>query len=191
MIMEFEEMKKIWDSQEEEHVFTINQSVLHSHVVAKQRKGLHIANVSEWMLITVNIMVPVYIIATMVTGKINISMLFLAGWMLLTAAFVANGRYKRTSGSARFDRDLNGDLQFAINVATYQGRLATLGRWNILPLGVLSVTGLIEAEKPLWIAGVLVFFLFIANYAAGWETGFYKSRLHELEVLKRKLEEEV
>jgi hypothetical protein len=189
--MEFEEMKKIWDTQKEEYLFTINQSALHNRVVAKQKQSLHITNTSEWLMIIVNILVPVYILSTMLSaGSRNISMMIMSGWMILTASFIINGRYKRISGSARFDRNLNSDLQFAIDVSKYQVRLATLGRWNILPIGLLSITGLLEADKPLWIAAVLVIFLLGANYAAGWESSIYQSRLHELEGLKNKLEEE-
>ena len=184
-------MKKIWDTQKEEYVFTLNQSALHHHVVAKQNQGLHITNISEWLMIAVNILIPVYIMATMLSGEMNISMMIMSGWLLLTAAFVINGRYRRMRGSSTFDRTLKGDLQFAIDVARYQVRLAALGRWNIVPIGLLSVTGLIEADKPLWIAAVVVIFLFLANHAAGWESNLYKARLHQLEGLMKKLVEEV
>lgn len=33
-------------------------------------------------------------------------------------------------------------------------------------------------------------FLFLANYAAGWEHGIYKARKRELEILRNKLENE-
>ena len=189
--MEFDELKKIWDTQKEEYVFTLNQSALHNHVVAKQNQGLHITNISEWLMIAVNMLIPLYIIATMVSGEINLAMMIMSGWMLLTAAFVINGRYKRLKGGSTFGRTLKGDLQFAIDVARYQVRLAALGRWNIVPIGLLSVTALIEAGKPLWIAAVLAIFLLLANYAAGWESNLYKTRLQQLEWLMKKLEEEV
>src|SRR5262245_36937560 len=116
--MEFEEMKKIWDNQKEEYVFTINQSVMHNHIVKKQRQGLHITIISEWLMIVVNILVPVYIVTTTVSsGSKNISLIILSGWLVLTAAYVINGRVKRINGSSRFDRSLNGDLQFAVEVA--------------------------------------------------------------------------
>lgn len=189
--MEFEEMKKIWDTQKEEYVFTINQSAMHNHIVRKQRQGLHITNISEWLMIVVNILVPVYVVTTTVSsGSKNVSLIILSGWLILTAAYVINGRVKRISGSSRFDRSLNGDLQFAVEVARYQVRLAALGRWNIVPIGVLTVSGLIEAEKPVWIAAGVVVVLLLANYVAGWESNIYKSRLLELEGLRKKLEAE-
>lgn len=189
--MEFDEMKKIWDAQKDEYVFTINQSAMHNHVIRKQKQSLHITNISEWVMIVVNILVPVYIVTTTVSsGSKNISLIILSGWLFLTAAYIINGRVKRISGSSRFDRSLNGDLEFAVEVARYQVRLAALGRWNIVPIGVLTVTGLVEAEKPLWIAGAVVAVFIIANYVAGWESNIYKSRLVELEGLRNKLEAE-
>lgn len=189
--MEFDQMKKIWNSQKQEYMYSINQSALQNHVIKKQKQGLHITNISEWLMIVVNTIAPVFIIVSVRPWDgINVSMMILAGWMFFTAAFIAHGRYRRVNGNSVFDRTINGDLQFAIDVARYQVRIASLGRWNIAPIGVLSVTGLLEAEKPIWIAGVLVAFLFLANYVAGWENSFYKSRLTELEGLKKKLEEE-
>jgi hypothetical protein len=188
--MEFEEMKKIWDTQKLEHVFTIDQSALHRRVLTKQTQGLHITNMSEWLLIFVNVIAPISILFMMLSNNtINISMVLLSCWMFVNAGYVAYQRRRRINGSTQFERTLAGDLQFALDVARYQVRLSTLGRWNILPIGILSLTGLIEADKPFWIAAALVVFLVITNYAAGMEANFYKRRFTELESLKKKLEE--
>jgi hypothetical protein len=109
--------------------------------------------------------------------------------MLMIAAYVARGRYHRINGSTRFDRSLKGDLQFALDVARYQVKLSTLGRWIIFPVALLSVTGLIEADKSIWIALAVIIFMLMLNYLAGWESKYYQARLHQLEVLKKKLEE--
>lgn len=192
MTMKFEEMKKIWDGQKKEHVFQIDQSALHHLVMRKRTQGLNITNISEWLLIAVNIIAPATIVfMTLSNETINVSMITLSCWMLLSASYVGYRRHQRMNGYARFARTLRDDLQFALDTARYQVRLSVFGRWNVVPLGILSVAGLFEADKPVWIAMALVIFLLIANYAAGWEANFYKRRLTELEALKNKLEEPV
>ena len=85
---------------------------------------------------------------------------------------------------------MHGDLRHALSVATYQVRLAQFGRWNILPIGILILLGVWESGKSIWVVvGTLIFFV-LANYVAGWESGIYKARKRELEILKNKLEGE-
>jgi hypothetical protein len=90
----------------------------------------------------------------------------------------------------QFGRTLKDELRGALDVARYQVKLSSLGRWNALPIAVLSVTGLFEAGKAFWITIVVILFFIILNYAAGWEVNVYKRRLTELEALKQKLEGE-
>ncbi len=190
IIMEFEEMKKIWDTQKQEHIFSLDQSALHNRVLAKQKQGLHIANVSELMLILSNILGAVSILTVVVPREhVNISMTIMSVCMLMVAVYVARGRFQRVNGNTKFNRSLNGDLQFALDVARYQVKLSTLGRWSIFPVAILSVTGLLEAEKSIWIALAVIIFMLILNYLARWESKYYQARLHQLEVLKKKLEE--
>jgi hypothetical protein len=190
--MEFEEMKKVWDTQKEEHVFRMDQAAIHRRVMAKQIQGLHITNTSEWLLILTNSIAAAFVLFTTLSNEtINVSMIIMSCFMLVAAAYIAYGRYQRLNGYTQFNRTLKDDLQFALDVARYQVRLSAFGRWNIVPFGVLSLIGLYEADKPLWISAILIVFLVVLNYAAGWEANFYKRRLVELEVLKNKLEEPV
>jgi hypothetical protein len=188
--MEFEEMKKIWDSQKQEHVFSLDQSALHNRVLTKQKQGLHIAHISELLLIFSNILGAASILAVVIPReRFNISMTIMSVCMLMVATYVARGRYQRINGNAKFDRSLKGDLEFALDVARYQVKLSTLGRWIIFPVATLSVTGLIEAEKSFWIVLAIIFFMLLLNYFAGWESKYYQTRLNQLEALKKKLEE--
>jgi len=83
-----------------------------------------------------------------------------------------------------------GDLRHAIAVATYQVQLSYLLRWNTLPIGILIILSVWDGGRSFWLAIGIMIFLFIANYAAGWEHNFYKSRKRELEILLNKLNEQ-
>ena len=117
-------------------------------------------------------------------------MYILAVWMLISALYLLVSRTRRISGNRRFDRSLRGDLTHAISMATYQVHLSRLMRWNILPIGILTLLGIWDHGKPAWIiVGILLFFV-LANYAGGWEHRIYKARKRELEILQDKLENE-
>ena len=52
--MEFEEMKKVWDSQNNEMLYGINEKAMHNHILSKKKQANHITNASELILIIAN-----------------------------------------------------------------------------------------------------------------------------------------
>ena len=51
--MEFDEMKKIWDSQNNEPLYGINEKALHNRILSKKKQAHHITNISELLAIIV------------------------------------------------------------------------------------------------------------------------------------------
>ena len=189
--MEFDEMKGIWDSQDNEPLYTVNEKALYSHILSKKNQAHHITNISELLWIIVNSCAGCFILGlNLFNQSDSIFMYLLSAWMPVTAFYVLMSRVRRIKGDRRFDRSIRGDLDHAVWLATYQVRLSRLGRWNILPIGILSVVGVLDSGKsPWWIAGFVIFFV-LTTYAAGWEHGIYKARKRELDVLRNKLEQE-
>lgn len=189
--MEFDELKKIWDSQNNEPLYGFNEKALHNRILSKKRQAYHITNTSELLGIIVNISAGAFILGvTFFQQNGNTSMYFLSAWMLISGLYFLISRIRRMRGDHRFDRSMRGDLDHAISVATYQVRLSQLMRWNIVPIGILTLIGVWGNGKSLWFTvGILIFFV-VANYAAGWEHGIYKARKRELEILQNKLENE-
>ena len=186
--MEFNEMKKIWDSQNKVPLYAINEEALHNRIMSKKKTGYHITNTSELLLIIVNVGAGLFILGINLSKPgIDIYRYLLAAWMLLSALYMLVSRIRRINSSHRFDRSMLGDLSNAISVATYQVRLSQVGRWNILPIGVFSLLWLWESGKPMWsIIGIAIFFAFAA-FATRWEHSIYKARKRELEILEKKL----
>ena len=189
--MEFDEMKQIWDSQNNEPLYAINVTALHNCILSKKETGYHLTNTSELLLIIVNASAGLLILGLNLSEPgVNIYMYLLAAWMLLSTLYMLVSRIRRINSSKRFDRSMLGDLSNAISLATYQVRLSQVGRWNILPIGVLSLLGLWDSGKPIWvIVGIAIFFAFAA-YATRWEHSIYKNKKRELEVLQEKLKGE-
>ena len=65
--MEFEEMKKIWDAQNNEILYGINEKAMHNHILSKKKQAHHITNISELLIIIV------YIITGSVVLGMNLS----------------------------------------------------------------------------------------------------------------------
>jgi hypothetical protein len=187
--MKFEEMKTIWDSQNNEMLFAINEQAMHCLIHSKMEKGKHITNISELLWIVVNILAGSFVLGiNLFKENEDIFMYLLSAWMFGTAFFLLASRVRRVNASKKFDRTMLGDLEHAIAVATYQVRFSFLGRWNILPIGTLVALGLWDSGKSIWILIAFIVFFILTNYASGWEHRIYKNRKRELENLKGKLE---
>ena len=189
--MEFDEIKKVWDSQNEEAIYGINEKALHNRILAKKNKGYHITNASELLAIIANFGGGAVILAvSLYRESANIFLFLLVAWMFVTALYVLVSRSRRIKAEHTFDRSVLGDLRHAIAVATYQVQLSFLLRWNIVPIGLLLILSIWDGGRSVWLAIGMMVFLFIANYFAGWEHNFYKSRKRELESLLSKLDTE-
>lgn len=187
--MEFEELQKIWNAQDNKPLYAINEKTMYNYILSKKKQAYHITNISELLLIFVNIGSGCFVLAMNLFNQ-SIFIYLLSAWMFGTALFTVISRIRRIKSSNRFDRSMHGDLDYAVSIATYQVRISQVMRWNILPIGALCFLGLWEGGKPVWIAIVVLMFFALAYYASGWEHKIYKKKKRELEVLQRKLENE-
>ena len=53
--MEFDEIKKIWDSQNKEYMYAINEQALHNRILTKKNKATRTTDVSELLLMITNV----------------------------------------------------------------------------------------------------------------------------------------
>jgi hypothetical protein len=187
--MEFEEMKKIWDTQNNEPIYGINEKALHSHIISKMNKGNKITHLSELVSIIAYGFTGLLIPASIAINKgSNLFVYFLAVWMLFSAVYCLISRIRRIRGGRQFDRSMHGDLEYAISVATYQVNFSRLVRWNTLPIALISVLGVWDGGKSGWIALGLAMFFALSIFASGWEHNIYVKRKRELEGLRKMLE---
>lgn len=191
--MEFDELQRIWNTQTREPQWVINETALHNRIVAKKKQTGHITNISEWLILGVNLGAGVFILGlTMVKPTAGALWLYLmATWMLGTAAIVLANRLRRLKNTPSFDRSMLGEIRAAVSVATYQVRLSQWMRWNSLPIGLLSLLGVWKGEQSIWLILAIGLFFTLTYLASGWEHGVYKARKRELERLRYKLEQPV
>jgi hypothetical protein len=187
--MEFDELQKIWDAQNDKPLYAINENALHNRISVKKNNGLHISNISELLTIIVNFAGGVFILGINLFNKnANGFMYLMSAWMVGVAVYTLVSRSRRIKKDSIYDRSLKGDLLHAVSVADYQVKFSRLMRWNILPITIFLFLGILETGKSIWLAVGTSVFLILANYAAGWEHNIYKKRKLELETLRDKLE---
>ena len=187
--MEFEELRKIWDAQNDQPLYAINEKAMYNLILSKKKQAHHITNISELLIIIVYFITGSFVLGmNLFDQSSNISMYVLSAWMLGSALFMLVNRVRRIKGGNQFERSMSGELDHAISVATYQVRISQIMLWNILPIGTLTILGLWEGGKPIWITMVVLLFFALSYYAGGWEHNIYKRKKRELEVLKKKLD---
>lgn len=189
--MEFEEIRKIWDSQNNEPLYTINEKALHNRIVSKKKQAHHITNASELLSIIAYVSTGCFIFGVNLFRQGgNMYMYILSAWMLGSALYLLVGRIRRIHENLRFDRSMRGDLAHAVSVATYQVRISQLMRWNIIPVGIFIVLGCWNSGKSAWLIIAVLLFFMLTYYFSGWEHRIYKARKRDLEILQDKLENE-
>ena len=186
--MEFEELKKIWNAQDNQPLYAINEKAMYNIILSRKKQAHHITNISEVLIIIVYMITGSFVLGmNLFNQSNNISMYLLSAWMLGSGLFMLVSRIRRIKGNKQFDRSMTGDLDHAISVATYQVRISQIMLWNVLPIGALTILGLWEGGKPIWIVLIVLLFFALSYYAGGWEHNIYKRKKRELEVLKKKL----
>ena len=191
--MEFDEMKKIWDTQTNQPLYVIDEKALHNRIRSHMRGERRLAGRREWSTIlfylgAVGLMLGVDYFHPFQRGA-NMFVYLLAAWMFTTVVYMAVSRTRRIRAGRRFDRSIRGDLDYAISLAAYQMRLSLVIGCNFLPLGAITILfaweigGLFLASvSVISLSGILTYFIERKGYRAS------KRRKHALQKLKGKLE---
>ena len=187
--MEFDEMKKIWDAQNNQPLYVIDEKALHNRIQAKMNGALHFANINEWFSIFVYLGAGGLLLGlNPFKPGANIFMYLESAWMFATVVYVVVSRIRRIKASRRFDRSIRGDLDHAISLAGYQVRLSQIMCWNVLPIGVIMIFSGWEAGKLIKVSAVILVSFVLAFFVGIKGDRVNKRRKRELQVLKDKLE---
>src|SRR5438128_2741915 len=107
VVMEFEDLQKIWNSETNQHLYTINKTAMHNYIESKQMKARHIANFSEILLIVVNLITAGFIIGmNLLNPGRNLFLILMVIWMCITVLWVLANRIRRIKGDSRFDKSM-------------------------------------------------------------------------------------
>lgn len=187
--MEFDEMKKIWDTQSNQAMYAIDESALHDRVINKRNKAARIASRSEKIMIKALLFgATVIVSASVYKADYELIPLVLAAVMLGTAVFIFLRRQKRLNMQNTFDNSILGDIDLAIANAEYQVRLSSMGKGLYFIVAILSVASVVDTLDE-WYKGAFLSIFFIVGYfGARWEHNtFYVTQKRNLESMREKL----
>ncbi len=163
--MEFDEMKKIWDAQNNKPLYVLDEKALHNRIQSKMSTIRHFTSVSEWLLILINLGAGAVLIERNPTKQgANIFLYLEAAWMFGIVVYIVVHHFRRVKAGRQFDRSIQGDLDHAISIASYQMRLSQIIRWNFLPMGVIMIFSGWEAGKLLKVSLVILISYSLAFY---------------------------
>lgn len=190
--MEFDELKKIWDTQNNTSMYAINEETLHKRIQSKKDRTTYLVNLTEIGLIIINLVVGSFLFWDSITDNEGIYSYLIAAFMLFSAGYLIVSRIHRQREENRSDRSMLGDLDHAIANAD---RLIVLSRkviwWYNLPILLLLILKLVQAQSGLltWLLIATAFTL--AYFLGRWELNrCHLPRKEALKTLRNTLTQE-
>ncbi len=186
--MDFNDMKKIWDEQNQQSLYAINEEALHNNVIKKKNRAAFIADRSEVFTIGSLLISSAVIIAAMIyTTQLRIAPGVLAVFMLIMAGILYGKRRKRLAWQNTFDRTIMGDLEQAIANAEYQVQISKWSKYLLFVVAVVSIVD-VYSYTDWWKSLLVLGFFVVVYYLAKWEyRTFYLSQRNNLIRMKEKL----
>lgn len=191
--MEFEQMKKIWDTQNQKPMYVFDEDALHNRIRSKKRKSQRLASLSEYVLIISTIFAGSLILVKNLFFNVEPSIFkYAAGsFFYLITIFLFYQRSIRKSEEQNFGQTILDDLKHALSNATYQVRLSAIMMNIIYPaVSLLAVLKEWISSGFSWTIPAIALFFTLTFYAVRWEHRLYESKLKELINLENKLLEE-
>ena len=164
--MEFEDMKKIWDEQNNENIYTINESELHLRLIRNKRKIKRMINGFE--LTCLIAMICCGLLAA-VMGILHNQFYKLANAFifLMVAGYIYKSRLDRIKYEGLSNLSLLDDLEQAIRSIDYHAkRHKYFIIWYILPVFItIIVNAAFSYSKPWWLWVIFLSFFIFAHWA--------------------------
>jgi Ca2+/Na+ antiporter len=191
--MEFEEMRKIWDVQNNEPMYVVNETAMHKNIMSKKNRINWLANVNELGMIIIAVATSTFLFfKTAGTGNVYAYLPAIA--LLLTGVYVTVLRLKRKNKVNQFDQSILGTIDHAISNADYLVNFSkTFFWWYILPIAIpVFVNMILKGDVPIWIWVFVPTSFIISFILVRWELNrCHLPRKKTLESLRDKLVQEV
>lgn len=190
-MMEFEDMRKIWDEQKGETMYVIDETALHKSVSRKKDAVSRKINRLEIMASLVNGFVAIFVLVVAPQRNFYWA-LGASGLFAAAVVYTQYLRWKRKKGENRFDQSLLGELEHAISNANSIIKFNSfLVAGYFIPVFVFSFSKMIvrgaHLEKWLVTAGMFLLAILLTR----WEQKRCNiPRRKQLLDLKMKLTEE-
>jgi hypothetical protein len=155
--MEFEEMKKIWDSQNNEPLYAINETALHDRIKQKGRGIYRNVSFFEWAMIGTTVGSSLLLTIDTIVEAGSWPRYISSGIILIIFLYMYGLRRQRQKYERQFNDSLLGDLDKAISQIDYIiGRTRTLLWWYLIPFAAAASISMYFDSKPFWLWCVMI-----------------------------------
>ena len=130
-------MKKIWDAQNNQPLYVLDEHALHKTVKSKMNRARRLVSINEIGLIVINLIVATKNWIEVAQGKADWYDLAIAIIMTSIIGYILYLRTNRLKNERTFDRSILGELDHAISSTTSLiGISRSIYYWYMLPMGV-------------------------------------------------------
>ena len=187
--MGFEELKTIWDSQNDEELYTINIEALHAQIKHKSKSVNYKLNIVERMMFVGNLIVGIILFVDALQDAEQAYHYILPAMYIFFSIIVVILRRVRRKEERQFDLTIMGELDKAIWQINYLIKKArSMMVWYLLPLMAVLTATLLLDSKPLWALGTIAIVAPVSHFGGRWEINkWYLPKKYELESLRKKL----
>lgn len=188
-MMEFAEMKIIWDSQNEEKLYAINENALYTQIKRKGKSVSRLLQRFEFIMVAANLLVAVMLIVVEFLNNGEPYEYVLPGIYLAYALLALVWRWTRKQEDTHFAPTMLGELDKAIWQINYLIRRSRdLLLWYLLPLALFIGGTLLYEGQPLFALAVVLVMGLAGFFTDRWEIRkCYMPQKHSLESLRTTL----
>tara|TARA_R100000005_G_C5002239_1_gene209768 strand:+ start:1250 stop:1840 length:591 start_codon:yes stop_codon:yes gene_type:complete len=187
--MEFKEMKKIWDTQNDEALYIINEDALHRRIKAKKIGTKRRTSFSEVVLIASNLCAGgVVIISHLLKNSGNVAALTMGAMMMIVGIYILFLRSQRIKRDQQTDVSILGDLENAIENINYRIKLSQSMIWFCLIVIALTMYTVLNSDQSVFNIILISAFFIVGFIMSRWEhKRFNLGKKKQLLDLKEKL----
>lgn len=173
--MEFDELRKIWDTQNNEPMYAINETTLHKRIHSYSKRTGRLAGINEVGLILISAGTCSFLLFEAIFEKESIYYFSGPLIFLLIAVFIFWNRLRRKKAESNFGQTMLGELDHAISNARY---LVAVSKnfvwWFMLPAAVVTLPTMVVNGAP-WYKWLFV----LGCFALSWLVVRYElNRVH-------------
>lgn len=187
--MEFEEMQTIWNEQDNERLFAINEAALHKYIKDKSRSVDHLMRFAEWAMIAANLIVVLILTVDAIRDGGPTYQYYIAAMYLAYSVIGLVRRLRRKQAEVVFEPTMLGEVDKAlwqINYLIEQSK--SMIYWYVMPLTLAVGASFFLNGKSLWGAAFMLGLIPATLFGSRWEMNrWYRPKKQELEKLRETL----
>ncbi len=191
--MNFEDMQKIWDKQNGQTLFAIDEDSLKKQMKVKINKANKSVDVMEYGIIVLNTIVATVLTYRGIESGKNLT-LMTAGVSLVIALYMLISRTMRKKREIRYDGTMLSSLDNAISNLTYHmNKAKNFIWWYLAPFAMTTLVSMLYNfdRNKIWIWVFVILAYPLAFWMTKWEVRrVHLPRIKSLKSLKNLLQKD-